>query len=83
MGNICCAVKKSRYTFIALHTPHFTNLIQSKIVSNVSNLSCISCHQLITCKTSVIVKCNNCNYIIGHADCIEPIMNEPCLLCDY
>jgi hypothetical protein len=73
MGNICCAVKKSRYTFIALHTPHFQNV----------NLSCVSCHQLITFTSAVVVKCNNCNYIIGHADCIEPIMYQPCQLCKY
>lgn len=73
MGNTCCLVKKSRYTFIATNNPY----------SYQSTLSCHICHQFITFTTSVVVKCNNCKFIIGHANCIEPIMNEPCVLCDY
>ena len=72
MGNLCCPLKKFKYTFISI------NKKQIKTSNESTMLFCKICHQLII-DYSVIVTCNDCKKIIGHADCVDT--DKICILC--
>ena len=74
MGNVCCPLKKFRYTFISVHQQWYRTSHESSMLSS----SCRVCRQHIT-GYSVVVKCNECKVIIGHADCIDT--DKACMLC--